>query len=81
MSSYSAAEKEEVLPLSHFEKGTILVDAIHPPPMPPSSPTPHPLLQGGNEKELQLEELEICLVCIECCLNSHRVLARRKLIG
>ena len=73
--------KEEVLPLSHFEKGKILVDAIHPPPMPPLLPYPHPLLQGGNKKELQLAELEICLVRIECCLNSHRVHGRRKLIG
>ena len=44
MNSYSAAEKEEVLPLSHFEKGTILVDAIHPPPMPPLLPYPPPRL-------------------------------------
>ena len=43
MNSYSATEKEEVLPLSHFEKGTILVDALHPPPMPPLLPhTPPP---------------------------------------
>ena len=49
MNSYSATEKEEVLPLSHFEKGTILVDAIHPPPMPPLLPhTPPPPLQGGK---------------------------------
>ena len=40
MNSYSATEKEEVFPLSHFEKGTILVDAIHPPPMPPLLPYP-----------------------------------------
>ena len=81
MNSYSATEKEEVLPLSHFEKGTILADAIHPPRMSPLLPYPHPLLQGGNKKELQLAELEICLVRIECCLNSHRVHGRRKLIG
>ena len=48
MNSYSATEKEDVLPLSHFEKGTILVDAIHPHQCLPSSPTSHPLLQGGK---------------------------------
>ena len=44
VNSYSATEKEEVLPLSHFEKGTILVDAIHPPPKPPHPPAT--FLQG-----------------------------------
>ena len=43
MNSHSATEKEEVLPRSHFEKGTILADAIHPPKMPPLLPhTPPP---------------------------------------
>ena len=50
MNSYSATEKEEVLPLSHFEKGTILVDAIHPPKMPPLLPYPPPPLARWRYK-------------------------------
>jgi len=42
MNSYSATEKEEVLPRSQFEKGTILADAIHPLKMPPLLPQPPP---------------------------------------
>ena len=41
MKSYSATEKEEILPWSQFEKKT-MADAIHPPKMLPFLPHPLP---------------------------------------
>ena len=56
MNSYSATEKEDVLPLSHFEKGTILVDAIHPHQCLPSFPPPLPSTPSCKVENYPLQE-------------------------